>query len=319
MAALAVMLAAVGSLCGAVYSEAINPALYGEKSRAAVAQAHGMRDDDAVTAYIGMDAARQNEAAKIIALYMELGGEDTPLAVDELNEKELSHMNDVRRLIALCKTVRTACISLAAGLAVAVAWVGAGLKKRHRPVIVGAVCGVCALALGAGVFGAMMQSGGFETMFVGMHRMLFINDNWLLNPATDILIRMMPQNLFETALADVLGQFARALVLSILLLAAAYAVVSRHGEETADTDGGKTMNYEQSAKAQTERLMADGHATILAIESSCDETAAAIGARRAAGDFLRDFFADSAARDVWRRCAGNRVARARGERRSRGG
>ena len=89
-----------------------------------------------------------------------------------------------------------------------------------------AVCGVCALALGAGVFGAMMQSGGFETMFVGMHRMLFINDNWLLNPATDILIRMMPQNLFETALADVLGQFARALVLSILLLAAAYAVVS---------------------------------------------------------------------------------------------
>lgn len=47
-----------------------------------------------------------------------------------------------------------------------------------------------------------------------MHRMLFINDNWLLNPATDILIRMMPQNLFETALADVLGQFARALVLS---------------------------------------------------------------------------------------------------------
>ena len=36
------------------------------------------------------------------------------------------------------------------------------------------------------------------------------------------------------------------------------------------------MNYEQSAKAQTERLMADGHATILAIESSCDETAAAV-------------------------------------------
>ena len=140
LAALAVMLAAVGSLCGAVYSEAINPALYGEKSRAAVAQAYGMHDDDAVTAYIGMDAARQNEAAKIIALYMELGGEDTPLAVDELNEKELSHMNDVRRLIALCKTVRTACISLAAGLAVAVAWVGAGLKKRHRPVIVGAAC-----------------------------------------------------------------------------------------------------------------------------------------------------------------------------------
>ena len=226
LAALTFILAAVGSLCGAVYGEAIDPALYGEKSRAAVAQAHGMSDDDAVTAYIGMDAARQNDAAKIIALYMELGDENTPLTLDELNEKEISHMNDVRRLIALCKTVRTACISLAAGLAVVIAWVGAGLKKRHRPVVIGAVCGAGVLALGAIAFIGLMDANGFETMFVGMHRMLFTNDNWLLNPATDMLIRMMPQNLFETALYDVLGQFARALSLSILLLAAAYAVVS---------------------------------------------------------------------------------------------
>lgn len=226
LAALAVILAAVGTLCGAVYHEAIDPALYGEKSRAAVAQAYNMHEDDAVTAYIGMDAARQNDAAQIIALYMELGDENTPLAVDELNEKEISHMNDVRRLIALCKTVQTACISLAAGLAVAVAWVGAGLEKRHRPVIVGAVCGAGALALGVFAFIALMDANGFETMFVGLHRLIFTNDNWLLNPATDILIRMMPQTLFETALTDVLGQFARAFAAAVLLLAAAYAVVS---------------------------------------------------------------------------------------------
>ena len=36
------------------------------------------------------------------------------------------------------------------------------------------------------------------------------------------------------------------------------------------------MNYEQSVKEQAQRLMEAGHATILAIESSCDETAAAI-------------------------------------------
>ena len=64
MAALSVMLAAVGSLCGAIEREAVDPALYGEKSRAAVAQAHGMRDDDAVTAYIGMDAARQHDVRR---------------------------------------------------------------------------------------------------------------------------------------------------------------------------------------------------------------------------------------------------------------
>ena len=202
MAALSVMLAAVGSLCGAIEREAVDPALYGEKSRAAVAQTHGMRDDDAVTAYIGMDAARQHDVAQTIALYMAPGGEDAPLAVDELNEKEISHMNDVRRLIALCRTMRTGCISLAAGLAVAMAWAAAG------------------------VVGGMMNAAGFGAVFVGLHRLIFTNSNWLLNPATDILIRMMPQALFETALRDVLGQFALAFALAVLLLAAAYAVVS---------------------------------------------------------------------------------------------
>ena len=36
------------------------------------------------------------------------------------------------------------------------------------------------------------------------------------------------------------------------------------------------MSYEQRAKEQAQRLIQTGHATILAIESSCDETAAAI-------------------------------------------
>ena len=201
MAALSVMLAAVGSLCGAIEREAVDPALYGEKSRAAVAQTHGMRDDDAVTAYIGMDAACQHDAAQTIALYMALGGEDAPLAVDELNEKEISHMSDVRRLIAT-------------------------MEKRHRPVMIGAVCGALVPAAAAGVVGGMMNAAGFEAVFVGLHRLIFTNSNWLLNPATDILIRMMPQALFETALRDVLGQFALAFALAVLLLAAAYAVVS---------------------------------------------------------------------------------------------
>lgn len=226
LSALAVIFAAVGTLCGAVYHEAVDPALYGEKSRAAVAQAYGMSQDDAVTAYIGMDAARQEEAAKIIARYMEFGSEDTPLALEELNAKEISHMADVRGLIAWCGKMRTLWITLAAGLTVAVAWVGAELEKRHRPVIIGAVCGAGILALMAVGFAALMNTSGFSAMFVGMHRLLFTNDDWLLDPATDILIRMMPQKLFETALADVLGQFARAFILALALMAAAYAVVS---------------------------------------------------------------------------------------------
>ena len=224
LSALAVILAALGTLCSAVYSEAINPSLYAEKSRQAAAEAYDLADEEAVTAYIGMDEQRQSEAARVIALYM--GDENTPLALDELNEKEISHMADVRRLIAVFGKMRTLCVTLAAGLTVVLAWVGAGLEKRHRPVIIGAVCGIGATALVGAVGFAMMNSSGFETLFVGMHKLLFTNENWLLNPATDILIRMMPQTLFERALSEVLGQFARAFVLALVLMAAVYAVVS---------------------------------------------------------------------------------------------
>ena len=106
------------------------------------------------------------------------------------------------------------------------AWVGATMEKRHRPVMIGAVCGALVPAAAAGVVGGMMNAAGFGAVFVGLHRLIFTNSNWLLNPATDILIRMMPQALFETALRDVLGQFALAFALAVLLLAAAYAVVS---------------------------------------------------------------------------------------------
>lgn len=135
-------------------------------------------------------------------------------------------MADVRRLITWFGKMRTLWITLVAGLMVALAWVGAELEKRHRPVVIGAVCGVGILALAAVIFVALMDTSGFSAMFVGMHRLLFANNNWLLNPATDILIRMMPQKLFETALVDVLGQFARAFILALALMAAAYAVVS---------------------------------------------------------------------------------------------
>ena len=106
------------------------------------------------------------------------------------------------------------------------AWVGATMEKRHRPVMIGAVCGALVPAAAAGVVGGMMNAAGFEAVFVGLHRLIFTNSNWLIKPATEILIRMMPQALFETALRDVLGQFALAFALAVLLLAAAYAVVS---------------------------------------------------------------------------------------------
>ena len=223
-AALVVVLAAVGALCSAVISVATDETFYAEQSRAAVGQMLGTQDEDAITAYIGLDAQEQAQVAQQIVIYMANAGEGDALGLEVLNERETIHMADVRRLIALCETVRTLCVSLAAGLAVVLAWTCARIKKRV--LLVGAACGAGLVLLAALAVEIGLNTAGFERLFVGMHERLFTNDLWLLNPQTDILIRMMPGTLFEQGLLQVIRLAVGAFGAMIVLLAAVYGVIS---------------------------------------------------------------------------------------------
>lgn len=248
LAALAVVLAALGALCGSVFGVATDETLYGGQSRAAVAQMLDTQQDEAVTAYIGLDAEQQQEVAQSLALYMEMGGE-LPQTLHLFNERERAHLADVRDWMAVCGTARTLCISVAAALAVVVAWTGASLAHPRRSVLAGAAGGVCVLALIAVILLLGMRTAGFARLFVGMHELLFDNDLWLLNPETDVLIRMMPQTLFERAFEAVCLQAGRVFAVVLVLLGAVYAVMSgmigRHlsnqrAQASSGTPGGKT-------------------------------------------------------------------------------
>lgn len=225
LAALAVVLAALGALCGSVFGVATDETLYGSQSRAAVAQMLDTQQDEAVTAYIGLDAEQQQEVAQSLALYMEMGGE-LPQTLRLFNERERAHLADVRDWMAVCGTARTLCISVAAALAVVVAWTGASLAHPRRTVLAGTAGGLGVLALFAAVLALGMNAAGFERLFVGMHELLFDNDLWLLNPETDVLIRMMPQTLFERAFEAVCLQAGRVFAVVLVLLCAVYAVMS---------------------------------------------------------------------------------------------
>lgn len=54
-------------------------------------------------------------------------------------------------------------------------------------------CGGCSTVLAAlMVWGAV----DFDSLFILFHRLAFTNDLWLLNPETDLLIRLMPTDFF---------------------------------------------------------------------------------------------------------------------------
>lgn len=232
LVALAVLLAALGALCGAVVRVATDESFYLDDSRRAVAVYLGREpgpelteeDEAAVTRYVRLTREEQRHAASLLAADMRVQYADFG-DLDLLNERERQHLCDVRDLVWHARRLSGALVALAAAFAVAAAWTCAGHKRRARPALLGALCGAGALTLLALALLLAMRFGGFAGLFVGMHRLLFTNDLWLMDPSTDLLIRMMPQPLFEAALSRVLAEALGALAVILAMLAALYGLI----------------------------------------------------------------------------------------------
>ena len=59
----------------------------------------------------------------------------------------------------------------------------------------------------AGIVGTGLLAWGlidFDGLFTTFHRIAFTNDGWLLDPKTDLLIRLMPTGFFTTLAVRVL-------------------------------------------------------------------------------------------------------------------
>lgn len=225
LAALMMILVVAGALCGAVKSLATDVDFYCGMSRAAVMDTLGVTDDldvsSQTTAYIGMTDEEQHVFAEEIVLFMK--GE-TDVQPDVLNEKEQQHMRDVRDLILLSQKVSQSCMTLAAALAVVIAWTGAKDKRSGMPL--GVLAGLGITLLIALIVYALMNTQGFEQMFIWMHEILFTNDLWLLDPREDILIRMMPQLLFERAAEKVVTQAVCSFLITWAMLLIVHTLVS---------------------------------------------------------------------------------------------
>ena len=213
---LAVLLAALGAVLGAVRSVAVDETLYGAQARLAVMDELGLASEAEASAVIGLDAPAQDELARRIAKSM--AQPEADFAFEPLNEREQAHMRDVHALIQAAQRAAQLCVGIAAGLAVAAAWTGARLRRRRRAVLLGGACAVVLLAIAA----CAGMRGGFTPAFYRMHELLFTNDLWLMNPETDVLIRMMPQLLFERAAVSVAQRAGISFAVICALLAAVY-------------------------------------------------------------------------------------------------
>lgn len=130
-------------------------------------------------------------------------------AVSAFNERERRHISDCRRLIGGFQDATQILGTLAAALLLLRI-----LLRRHAPRLPGAGhvwLGFLLPLLPIAIFGiwAAMDFGSAFTFF---HRMLFTNDLWLLNPATDLLIRICPESMFVSMGARIATRAGAALL-----------------------------------------------------------------------------------------------------------
>lgn len=119
------------------------------------------------------------------------------------NAREIAHMEDVRGLFLCGLTIRRTafCILIACVIFLIVS------KANLLAVIPKTIClGMGAVFLAAGVLGGIIATD-FNKYFILFHHIFFDNDLWLLDPATDMLINIVPEPFFMDTAFRILAVF----------------------------------------------------------------------------------------------------------------
>ena len=182
----------------------------------------------------GLPAAEYEGVGRMIADYLtdrresfqyfySGGPEGTEIQCFQPHEE--AHMADVRELIRLDRTV------MVVALGIGMMATAAGLLPRGKRELFWR--GVRSGLRGLAILGAVLLIWAlvnFDGFFVTFHRLAFRNDGWLLDPRTDLLIRLMPIGFFIS-----LGWKGAAAVMTVpMMLTAAERLALRKRKETTD-------------------------------------------------------------------------------------
>lgn len=109
------------------------------------------------------------------------------------NEREIAHMEDVRGLFLSALAIRRGCLLLMALSVIILLLLKADMKHTFPK----SVCIGTGLFFGITAALAAIISTDFTKYFIMFHHIFFNNDLWILDPATDMLINIVPEGFFS--------------------------------------------------------------------------------------------------------------------------
>jgi integral membrane protein (TIGR01906 family) len=157
---------------------------------------------------------------KTLTIHVQENGRDSLL----FNARETAHMKDVKDVFrAMNKAQEFSVIYSISYIAIVVLW-AREISPRGLAL---SVIGGGALCLGViGAIGAVAATG-FNSAWLDFHKVVFNNDFYLLNPATDHLIQMFPPPFWEN-IVFLVGLLIAAECALLIISATIYLGASRH-------------------------------------------------------------------------------------------
>ncbi len=140
------------------------------------------------------------------------------------NEREIAHMEDVRDLFLDAMFLRRACVAAAAVCLILLL----ALKAPVKRVLPSSLCIGTGLFFGILAVLALIISTDFSKYFIVFHHIFFNNDLWILDPATDMLINIVPEGFFFDTAARIAGLYG---LLTAALFGVCLALVIRNRQK----------------------------------------------------------------------------------------
>ena len=227
LTALGSALLILGLLIASIEMFAVSPDFYQrEYKKLGTAQSIGISEDDLIR--VTDKLIRYTTGAEDnLNIQAEIQGQ----MQEVFGEREKAHMVDVKALYLGARTVRTVSLVLAAVLIAAAFLAGKRdalrvLCRSFLRVSVGFVVVVGAIALYAAV--------DFTAFWTSFHHVFFTNDLWLLDPRTDVLIQMVPEQFFSDLVARIIARFVSIFLTLNIAAAAGLIYIKRRGRAAAE-------------------------------------------------------------------------------------
>lgn len=175
-----------------------------------------------ITEYTGLNADKVEEMYSNLIDYIYKG--DESLINKDFNEREVSHMVDVHKLynLNMIVTYITSGILIASIIYLVIAYKNNISLYRDLKFIRNAFLIILlAIIILTGII-----SLDFDSAFIKFHELFFNNNLWLLDPRTDVMIRMLPQDFFM----NMAIRIGKALLAHLVVLFVILAIIIKNNK-----------------------------------------------------------------------------------------